>query len=85
MVRRLLTFHLRGIGSQAAATTYWGSQEGLTFTERWKNDKTVERPIEGINKVSLTNIEEDSPLYVRILLRNSSGQFWTSDTFIDGR
>jgi len=78
-----ITFAAKNAGADAVATIYWGSSEGLTFKDRWPNHTEVSGTIrDGLNQFILKNIPTDKPLFVRLLLRNGEGQFWSRETVV---
>lgn len=74
------TFHIRNIGQDAEATLFWGTEDGLTFSDRWQNQKTIRSLREGDNAFSIDRTVDDKPVFIRMLLKNSEGQFWTTQT-----
>lgn len=75
-----ITFHLRNAGANPTATIYWGSKEGLTFVDRWENKTEFANPIEGVNQIVISGVVSGKPLFVRVLLKNGEGQFWSKET-----
>jgi len=74
------TFHIRHLAQPATVTVYWGTNEGLTFANRWEHQFTIAAPQEGENPFSIDNVPRDKAIDVRMLLKNSEGQFWTRQT-----
>lgn len=79
------TFQIRNLGADAEATIFWGTAEGLTFADRWQNHKPLEDLHEGENTFSIDTTESEQPVFVRLLLRNNEGQFWSPQTLTAGR
>jgi hypothetical protein len=75
-----LTFDIRNLGENPSVLVYHGTEEGLTFADRWSKTVTVERPQEGSNTIMLTDVAETESLCVRLFLKNDEGQFWSMDT-----
>lgn len=79
------TFDIRDISQKPQATLFWGTSEGLTFVKRWEHQKTLTDLKEGKNSFSISGVDSSERLYFRLLLKNSEGQFWTTQTVsIDG-
>jgi hypothetical protein len=75
-----LSFNIRNMGQKPEVKIYWGSEEGLTFTERWENSMDVKNPREGKNSITLNANPGEKPLLVRLFLKNKEGQFWSMET-----
>lgn len=73
-------FKVRDAGREAKATVYYGEREGLTFVERWPRNAVLEDVNDGWSNASLPGVQTGSPLFVRVLLENQNGRFWSSDT-----
>jgi hypothetical protein len=74
------TFRIRNPGRNAEVTVYWGKDEGLTFADRWQNQQIVRSPRENANTFSIERLPGGRTVYVRMLLRNDDGQFWSAET-----
>ncbi|MDG2391033.1 MAG: DUF3472 domain-containing protein, partial [Planctomycetaceae bacterium] len=75
-----LQFRIRNAGKDPQVTVYWGSKEGLTFADRWEHNAQM-KTVEAVNnQFSIEGLKTKRPLYVRLLLKNSEGQFWSSET-----
>lgn len=77
-----VTFEIHNAGSDPQATLYWGTEEALTFAGRWQNHKSIEAIREGTNQHIIEGISAAAPLYIRLFLKNSEGQFWSFDTTV---
>ena len=73
-------FTVRNFGQNSAVAIYWGSDEGLTFADRWQHSASVPNVREGTNRYSLPGVAADKPVYVRLLLKNELGKFWSNET-----
>lgn len=76
------TYTVRNAREGAEVRVYWGSSEGLTFADRWQNNKILASPREGKNRFVIDDAPAGQPVYVRLLLKNDEGQFWTSRTVV---
>ncbi len=76
-----LTLAVRNAGAKAKVTIHWGDAEGLTFAERWQNQTEAGKAIkEGENQIVLKNAPTGKAIFVRALLQNNEGQFWSSES-----
>ncbi|MCF6312038.1 MAG: DUF3472 domain-containing protein [Verrucomicrobiales bacterium] len=76
-----VSLEIRNIGKNPKVTLYWGEKEGLTFADRWQHQKQVAAKIrEGKNQVILKKVPAGKVVFVRALLQNDDGQFWTVET-----
>jgi len=80
-LRAQIKFSIRNLGNQPKVSVYWGEQEGLTFPDRWTYSDQVESPVEGENQWEFDTVNSTKPHYVRLLLENDEGGFWTDHTF----
>lgn len=79
--RAHIAFHLEKPGPDPEITLFWGPEEGLTLADRWAHQVSLQGPFtEGENQFTLEDIPAETPLHVRLLLRNKEGQFWTPTT-----
>ncbi|MCF8274434.1 MAG: DUF3472 domain-containing protein [Flavobacteriaceae bacterium] len=74
-----LSFDISKLGTNANATIYWGTQEGLTKEDKWKNNKSVPINI-GANTLKLDNLEKDTDYLYRLKIKNDEGLTWSLDT-----
>lgn len=74
-----MSFSIRNLGKNPEVKIYWGEEEGLTFSDRWKNSIDVKKSREGANSVMI-DAPAGKPLFVRLFLKNGEGQFWSMDT-----
>ncbi len=72
--------HIRNLGKNPEVKLFWGTKEALTFAERWENSVVVPKLKEGDNKFVIKETIPNKPLYVRLLLVNDQGQFWSKET-----
>ena len=75
------TYQIRNAADQATVIAYWGSQEALTLADRWEHSRKLTTTREGQNNFTLQDIGGSGPVFVRLLLQNSAGQFWSTATF----
>lgn len=74
------SYRVRNPAQRPQVTLYWGTKEGLTFADRWENSVRLEVPREGRNMFVVDNVPRDKTVFVRLLLKNSEGQFWSPET-----
>lgn len=76
-----LNYQVHEVGLDPSVRVYHGSKEGLTLLEKWANHVELPQPKEGVNTVTF-NANSERPTYLRLLLRNDQGQFWTWKTTV---
>lgn len=74
-----LSFNIADLGSDATATIFWGTEEGLTKEEKWQNSKIVPIKI-GDNSIKLDNLEENTTYFYRLKIKNNQGIIWSFNT-----
>ena len=77
-----LEFRVRAAARSSEVTVYWGNKEALTFAERWQHSTRVKNVVDGVNRVALPSTKSKGPLFLRLLLKNEEGQFWSRETFV---
>ena len=75
-------FTIRHPSPPATAQVFWGTTEGLTFADRWQHNQQLPAPTEGTNEFRLPNVPTDQTIYLRLLLCDSEGQYWTPTTTV---
>ncbi|MCB1203931.1 MAG: DUF3472 domain-containing protein [Verrucomicrobiae bacterium] len=76
-----ITLSVRNAGAKAGLSLFWGPGEGLTFADRWDHkSESKEAAKEGSQQIILDGVPASEPLFVRVLLRNEEGQFWSRET-----
>lgn len=74
-----LSFNVTDLGTNAQAVLFWGTDEGLTKTEKWQNSKNITIGL-GANTVKLDNLKQGSEFFYRIRVKNNEGTTWSLDT-----
>ena len=74
------TYSVRDVADDAQVTLHWGTTDTLTFAERWEHVVTLDAPQEGQNTFTVGDVPDDDQIFVRLLLSNSEGKFWTTST-----
>ena len=69
-------YTIQGTAKDNEVTLYWGTSEGLTLVDRWQN----ELQLSSTGKFDIKNVPVDKPIFMRLLLKNSAGKFWTVKT-----
>lgn len=77
----VLEYEVRGLGKKPKLRVYFGKTEGLTLAEKWKQQQDLPTPKEGGNRTEFTT-GTTRPTYLRLLLQNDQGQFWTFETTV---
>ncbi len=79
--RARVTYTVRNVGQDARVAIHWGHDEALTLAEHWPHRVEITEPIrEGENQFIIDGVPESESLFVRLLLTNDEGQFWTPET-----
>ncbi len=73
-------YQVRGAERGSRVTLHWGSREGLTFANRWEHSTSLGPPREGENDFVIDGVPHDGTIYVRLLLENPAGRFWSRKT-----
>ena len=74
-----LSFKVSDLGTNANATIFWGTNEGLTKEDKWQNNRVI--PISsGINNITLHNLEKNTSYFYRIQIKNNEGTTWSFET-----
>lgn len=74
------SYSVRNAAQNPHVTVYWGTNEALTLTDRWEKSVRLGVPQEGENTFAVENVPRDKTVYLRLLLKNSEGQFWSPET-----
>ncbi len=74
------SYRVRTPAQSPQVTLYWGTNEGLTFADRWEKSVRLETLREGNNTFVIDSVPRDKTIYARLLLKNSEGQFWSPET-----
>ena len=75
-----LRYKIRGIGKEPRLKLFWGNMNALTFADRWQHSLILPEPHEGENSVTLDDDFRSYTPFLRILLINDDGQFWSHQT-----
>lgn len=76
-----LTLDIRNAGVKPRVTIHWGEKEGLTFAERWRHKTEITESVkEGKSQIILKNVTAEKAIFIRALLQNDEGQFWSHET-----
>lgn len=73
-------FQVAGVARDAQVTAFWGTGDSLTLAERWENRRSFDRVDEGANSLEINGVPRDAPIFIRLLLTNSEGKYWTAKT-----
>ena len=75
-----ITFDLQNQSTIEEAILYFGSDEGLTFAERWAQNVPIPDIRKGKNQFVFDDPDPSRPLRARLYLKTEEGQFWSSTT-----
>jgi hypothetical protein len=73
-------FTLDSMGTEPTARLLYGTEDALTFADRWQNSTDVDAAQLGVNQVLLAGLTPATRYYYRVLIQNEEGQIWTLDT-----
>ena len=73
-----LEYSIHNARGNATVTLYHGSSDGLTLPEKWMAKTELPSAAEGSNRVTIRLPRSSKRL--RLLLKNSEGQFWSLET-----
>lgn len=74
-----LSFNVTDLGTNATATIFWGTEEGLTKEDKWQQQKSISVSA-GNNVVELTNLNNATDYYYRVKIKNNEGIIWSLNT-----
>ena len=74
------SYSIRNAAQNPQIRIYWGTNESLTFADRWEEVVIPRASHEGENPFTIDNVPSGKTIYVRLLLKNSEGQFWSPET-----
>lgn len=76
------TFNVDAVDSATSVTMFWGAKEGLTLAEKWEHQSSTTAVRRGENAFHIDNVSSRETVYVRFLLKNRQGQFWSRETVV---
>ena len=68
---------IESLGNNPELEVYWGSQDGLTFANRWEHSQRIPNVKEGKNEFALKSVAPFNNAKLRLFLKNDDGQFWS--------
>lgn len=72
----------RNAGEENTITAFWGDSDSRALKDRWAESAVVAENVpEGDSHIAIPMSEIDGDVYVRLLLRNEEGQFFSRETF----
>ncbi len=74
-----LSFEATGLGGNATAKVFYGTQEGLTKEDKWEYQKSIGIS-EGSNEFLLENLQSGTEYFYRIQIKSDKGEIWSFDT-----
>ena len=77
----MLDYEIDNPGKDASLTLYHGSMEGLTLEKKWEENQALPEPRSASGSASFLP-KGGGPCYLRLLLKNEQGQFWTWETTV---
>ncbi len=80
--RARITFEVLNPGNISETILYFGSEEGLTFVDRWPHAVPISEILPGENQFVFDDPDPTKPLFARLYLKNEEGQFWSVETIV---
>ena len=78
--RATARFNIDDAGTQPRVRLFYGTEDALTFADRWQNEINVANPQVGLNEVPLNALLPGTAYFYRVLLQNEEGQIWSLET-----
>jgi len=73
-------FTVEDLGTQPTARLFYGTEDSLTFADRWQNEVEVDGLQIGDNQVRLNGLMPGTRYHYRVLIQNQEGQIWSLET-----
>ena len=77
--RAQVRFRVTDTGTNPRARLFWGTQDALTFADRWENQQPLDAIQIGMNTVSIDGLAAGTQYVYRVLISNDEGHMWTLD------
>ncbi|WP_430813949.1 DUF3472 domain-containing protein [Carboxylicivirga sp. RSCT41] len=74
-----LQLNVIDLGTNASATLFWGTKEGLTKEEKWEYSKAINVSA-GKQTIALDGLSANTDYFYRIKISNDQGITWSFDT-----
>ena len=74
-----LSFNVSDLGTGTSAEVFWDTEEGLTKEDKWVNKMAI-TVNNGLNELTIDDLERDTDYYYRIKIKNDEGITWSYDT-----
>mgnify|MGYP001492589672 FL=1 len=68
------------LGKSPELEVYWGTQDGLTFADRWEHSERIPNVKDGKNEFTLKSATSLNNARLRLFLKNDDGQFWSANS-----
>jgi hypothetical protein len=75
-----ITCQINNLGNAPELEVYWGTQDGLTFVDRWEHSERIPNVKEGKNEFTLKSATSLNNARLRLFLKNDDGQFWSANS-----
>ena len=75
-----IEFRIDHLGKDSELEVYWGTQDGLTFADRWEHSERIPNVKEGKNEFTLKSATSLNNARLRLFLKNDDGQFWSANS-----
>ena len=75
-----IDYRIDHLGKAPELEVYWGTQDGLTFVDRWEHSERIPNVKEGKNEFTLKSATSLNNARLRLFLKNDDGQFWSANS-----
>ena len=75
-----IEYRIDHLGKAPELEVYWGTQDSLTFADRWEHSERIPNVKEGKNEFTLKSATSLNNARLRLFLKNDDGQFWSANS-----
>ena len=72
-----IEYRIDHLGQDPELEVYWGTQDSLTFADRWAHSERIPNVKAGENEFTLKSATPLNNARLRLFLKNDNGQFWS--------
>ena len=75
-----IEYRIDHLGQDPELEVYWGTQDSLTFADRWAHSERIPNVKAGENEFTLKSATTLNNARLRLFLKNDNGQFWSANS-----
>ena len=75
-----IEYRIDHLGQDPELEVYWGTQDSLTFADRWAHSEPIPNVKAGENEFTLKSDTPFNNARLRLFLKNDNGQFWSANS-----